>query len=241
MLRKHLLPRRHQTVPPGTTRAFAAAARRHGATYWTHTECQSLLMDTARVTGARTTRGDVRANAVVLAAGAWSDEIAASSGLSLPMEMHALQMLRSTPAPPMLTPVIGVMGRALSLKQLPDGAFLLGGGWPGDVASDRRGYTLRAACVEGNWAAACAILPAVSQQRVERAWCGLEAISADEIPFIGFAPNVDGFVIAVGFSGHGFALAPAVGRAVADLLAGARVPELDGLSPARITQLRSAA
>ncbi len=230
-----------QADPPLTTHAFADAAQRHGAAYWTQTECELLLRNHATVIGAQTTRGEVRANTVVLAAGAWSDEIAASVGLHLPIEMRALQMLRSTPAPLMLTPVVSALGRALSLKQLPDGAFLLGGGWLGDVAPDRRGYTLRAPSVEGNWAAACTILPAVAQQRIARAWCGLEAISADEIPFIGFAPDVESLLLAVGFSGHGFALAPAVGRAVADLLAGQRVPELDALSPARINSLRSTA
>jgi sarcosine oxidase subunit beta len=175
----------------------------------------------------------------VLAAGAWSDELAASISLRLPIRMSALQMLRSTPAPlNMLRPVLGVMGRALSLKQLHDGAFLLGGGWPGDIAPDRRAYMLRETSMEGNWAAACAILPAVGLQKIARAWCGLEAMSADGIPFIGAAPGVNGLTIAAGFTGHGFAIAPAVGRAVADQLAGKPTPELDGLSPARIANMR---
>src|SRR5438105_3335109 len=150
--------------------------------------------------------------------------------------MRALQMIRSTPAPQMLRPVVSAVGRALSLKQLHDGAFLLGGGWPGEATPDRRGYRLNSESLKGNWAAACAILPAVGEQRVDRAWCGLEAMSADGIPFIGFAPGIDNLVLALGFSGHGFALSPAVGRAVADLLAGQRVPELDGLSAGRMAQ-----
>ena len=209
-----------QADPAWTTRAFATAAQRHGATYWTQTECHALLAERGRVVGARTTRGDVQAQTAELAAGAWSDALASTVGLRLPIQMHALQMIRSTSAPQMLRPVVSAVARALSLKQLHDGAFLLGGGWPGDVTPDRRGYILKSQSIEGNWAAACAILPAVGQQRVERAWCGLEAMSADGIPFIGFAPEIDNLVLAVGFTGHGFALAPAVGRAVADLLAG---------------------
>jgi glycine/D-amino acid oxidase-like deaminating enzyme len=41
----------------------------------------------------------------------------------------------------------------------------------------------------------------------------------------------------VGFSGHGFQLSPAVGRAVADLVGGARVPELEPVSTQRIREL----
>ena len=45
---------------------------------------------------------------------------------------------------------------------------------------------------------------------------------------------LEGLTVAVGFSGHGFALAPAVGRCVADQINGHPTPELDGLSPSRM-------
>lgn len=228
-------PEDGQANPALTTRAFAAAAQRHGAEYWQGTETESLLMTGDRVTGARTARGDVQAEAVVLAAGAWSDTLAASVGFTLPVRMQALQMLVSTLAPPgTLRPVIGGISRQLSLKQLPDGSFMLGGGWPGDPTPDRRGYTMRPESEAGNWEAAVGLLPAVGEQRVARKWCGLEAFSVDGIPYIGTVPGIQGLTVAAGFSGHGFAISPAVGRAVADQLIGVPTPELDALSPARI-------
>jgi sarcosine oxidase, subunit beta len=218
-----------------TTRAFAAAAARHGASYWNGTAALSLLVRGEKVIGVQNERGVVQAQHVVLAAGAWSDELAASIGLHLPMRTRALQMILSTPAQPgMLRPVLSALRRSLSLKQLPGGAFLLGGGWLGDPTPDRRSYTLRPGSLEGNWTTACQLLPAVGQQRLARAWCGLEAQSIDDIPFIGKAPGLEGLTIAAGFSGHGFAIAPAVGRAVADQLNGKPTPELDDLSPGRI-------
>jgi sarcosine oxidase, subunit beta len=120
----------------------------------------------------------------------------------------------------------------LSLKQLPSGAFLIGGGWLGELANDDN-YRLRPQNVDGNWKEACAILPAVAQQRIERAWCGLEAMSTDDLPLVGLLPQLDGIALAAGFSGHGFANAPAVGRAVADLIEGKPVAELDGIRPDR--------
>src|SRR5581483_4129060 len=225
-----------QADPPLTTRAFAAAAQRHGATYWQHTGVQHLRVTRQRVTGVETDRGPVEAAQIVLAAGVWSDELAAAAGLFLPIKTLALQMLLSTPAPThLLDPVLGTVGRALSLKQLPNGAFFLGGGWPGDPAPDRLACTTRATSIEGNWQTACAIVPAVAQQKIAQAWCGLEAGSIDGIPFIGPAPEqFANLRLALAFCGHGFAIAPAVGRAVADQLTGHAVPELDGLSPARI-------
>jgi sarcosine oxidase, subunit beta len=222
--------------PPSTARAAATAAQRHGATYRNGVRVAGLIQKGGRVSGVRTVDGEeIYADETVLAAGAWSDEIAASVGIRLPIRTRALQMLLSTPAESqVLKPVISGRGRQLSLKQLPGGEFFLGGGWLGDAKADRSGYTMRQESEDGNWAAATGLLPAVGKQQVGRKWCGLEAISFDEIPFIGRFPGIDGLTIAAGFSGHGFAISPAVGRAIADLTTGKDVPELDGLSPARI-------
>jgi sarcosine oxidase subunit beta len=231
-----------QADPARTTRAFAAAAQRHGARYWEGVECQALLADGDRVVGVRTTRGDVAAGQVVLAAGAWSDLLAAPIGLELPVRPAAYQMLLSTSAPAgLLAPVVSALGQALSLKQLVDGAFLLGGGWPGDVAPDRRGYAMREASVAGGWAAACAIVPAVGEQRLADSWCGLEAECLDGVPLLGPAPGWRGLTLSLGFCGHGFAIAPAVGRALAEQLAGRPAPELSGLDPARMAGFDPAA
>ncbi len=224
-----------QADPALTTRAFAAAAQRHGAIYWTGTSVQSLLLSDKQIRGAQTERETVLAEHVVLAAGAWSDELAASISLHLPIRTLALQMILSTPAPSnTLKPVLSALGRNLSLKQLSNGAFLLGGGWPGDPTPDRRSYKLRPNSIEGNWSTACELLPAVGQQRIDRVWCGLEAQSFDDIPFIGPIQEFDNLTLALGFSGHGFAISPAVGRAVADQINGHPTPELDGLNPSRI-------
>jgi len=224
-----------QADPALTTRAFAAAAQRNGATYWNGTAVLALLIEGERVVGVRTERGEILAEQVVLAAGAWSDEVARTAGLRLPIRTAALQMVLSTPAPQQtLQPVISAVSRMLSLKQLNNGAFLIGGGWQGDPTPERRSYTLRQESVEGNWRTACELLPVVGQQQIVRAWCGLEALSFDDLPFIGPIKGLDGLTVAAGFSGHGFALAPAVGMVVAEQLVGGVTPELDGLEAGRI-------
>ncbi len=223
-----------QADPRLTTRAFANAAQRYGAIYWTRTECLALQRVADRVVGAQTGQGLVQAEQIVLAAGAWSKELASSVGIQLPLRMCALQVLLSTPAPPgVLQPVLSAVGRALSLKQLPDGALLLGGGWLGDPTPDGRSYTLREASQQGNWATACELFPPVRKLRCVGAWGGLQAHSLDDLPFIGSFSGLKGLTLALG-SWYGFALAPAVGSFVADHLAGLPTPELDQLSPDRI-------
>jgi glycine/D-amino acid oxidase-like deaminating enzyme len=227
-----------QADPVLTTRAFASAAQRFGATYWTGTHTSGLLVRNERVVGVQTERGEIQAEHVVLAAGAWSAELAATIGLRLPIRTRALQMILSTPAQSnVLQPVISAVGRVLSLKQLASGAFLLGGGWLGDPTPDRRSYTMRLSGVQGNWTTACELLPVVGEQRIDHSWCGLEGQSIDDFPLIGAMPGLEGLTLAVGFSGHGFALAPAVGRCVADQINGHPTPELDGLSPSRMASL----
>lgn len=229
-------PHDGQADPILTTRAFAKAAQHYGASYWTEVNTSSLLKHNNRIEGAKTERGDVKAAQVILAAGAWSDELANSIGLRLPIRTRALQMILSTSSHTyQLKPVISAVGRTLSLKQVANGGFLLGGGWLGDPSHDRRFYTMRSSSIQGNWATAVELLPVVGEQHIARSWCGLEAQSIDDIPFIGQIPDLSGLTLAVGFSGHGFALAPAVGRCIADQINGFPTPELDALHPARIT------
>lgn len=224
-----------QADPPRTTRAFAQAAQRHGATYQENTPVLALVREGERITGVTTPQGDIQADLLILATGAWSNQLLQPLGLRLPLRPYALQMLLSTPAPSKtLQPVLSAVGRHLSLKQRLDGSYFLGGGWLGNPTPDLNGYMMRQSSIEGNWQTACELLPAVAQQRIARSWCGLEAESFDAIPFIGQAPGFSNLILAVGFSGHGFALSPAIGRAVADLVNGKPVPELDGLRPARM-------
>lgn len=229
-------PSAGQADPARTTRAFADAAQRLGARFWTSTVCHSLVRAANGVAGAHTERGPVRAEQTVLAAGAWSRALALSAGVDLPVRAVALQALRSTPAAPgALVPVLGALGRALSLRQLPGGAFLVGGGWLADV-TPAGSYRLRARGPLGNWATACAVFPALAGQQIERAWGGLQAHVIDDLPLVGGLAARPGLTLALG-SWFGFALAPAIGQSVANLLAGLPAPELDALRPDRLAQL----
>jgi sarcosine oxidase, subunit beta len=224
-----------QADPVLTTRAFAKAAQHHGASYWTGIYTSSLFIHKDHTAGVKTERGELKAEHVILAAGAWSDELAATVGLRLPIRTRAFQMILSTPSPSyQLEPVISAVSRVLSLKQVANGAFLLGGGWLGDPSPDRRSYVMRSTSIQGNWATGGELLPVVGDLQIARSWCGLEAQSFDDIPFIGQVSGLSGLTLAVGFSGHGFALAPAIGRCVADQINGLSTPELEAFNPTRI-------
>ena len=211
--------------PERTTQAFAAAAQRHGATICTGVRVRRLVLNDDRVTGVQTDAGDITAGTVVLAGGAWSTGLAAGIGLDLPIEPMGLQALTTVPAPAALRPVMGSTTRVISLKQLTDGRFLLGGGWPGTFTLDSaRGETL-AENIAANVAEAVAILPAVANAPVERAWLGIEALTRDEVPILGPVDGLDGLILSTGFCGHGFAISPAVGAAIAGHIMSGQFPD----------------
>ena len=116
---------------------------------------------------------------------------------------------------------------------------VVGGGWPGDPTPDGRSYTLRPESRTGNWATACELFPPLRQQQIARAWGGLQAYTFDDLPFIGSFSGLEGLTLALG-SWFGFAVAPAIGRCVADHLAGLPTPELGQLTPDRIAHFDSA-
>jgi len=76
------------------------------------------------------------------------------------------------------------------------------------------------------------LLPALREARIANTWAGYTDSTPDGVPGIGEVPQVPGFILAAGFSGHGFMQSPAVGRAVAEELLQGKA-ELD-LSPYRL-------
>lgn len=66
----------------------------------------------------------------------------------------------------------------------------------------------------------CKLVPALGGVRVVRQWSGLYTITPDAHPILGTVPGIDGYYQAVGFSGHGFMLAPIVGQLLSEMILG---------------------
>jgi len=77
-------------------------------------------------------------------------------------------------------------------------------------------------------------IPQLSDLRVVHAWAGAIDTTPDLIPIISDVATLPGFYVATGFSGHGFALGPAAGELVADMVTGAK-PMMD-ISPYRLSR-----
>ena len=205
-----------------TVQAFATAARRLGARIVEGVGARALVAERRRVVAVeREDGGRQPCDVAIVTAGAWSVILLAALGVRLPLETRPLQMLLTEPAPPALTPVLGGFERKLSLKQLVDGAYLIGGGWPGrivDHATNR--WEVLEDSVKGSLEVASSVYPVLSECALAESWIGLEAFTPDELPILGPVPGIDGLLVAAGFSGHGFALSPVVGDVLARLAHG---------------------
>jgi len=215
-----------------TVRAFATAARRLGARVDEGAGARALVVERGRLTAVE--RDDGRrldCDAAIVAAGAWTGALLSALGVRLPIETRPLQMLLTEPAPAGLAPVLGAFDRRLSLKQLDDGAYLIGGGWPARVTDHvANRYELLDESVKASLETARTVYPPLAGCAVARGWAGLEAFTPDDLPMIGPVPGVEGLVAATGFSGHGFALSPTIGDVLAKLTLGGETKLGPGLA-----------
>ena len=78
-------------------------------------------------------------------------------------------------------------------------------------------------------------VPALEKARVARGWAGLYEISPDHHAILGRIPEVDGLLLANGFSGHGFQHSPAVGKVMAELIVEGEAATID-IRPLSITR-----
>ncbi|MGA9869380.1 MAG: FAD-dependent oxidoreductase [Acetobacteraceae bacterium] len=205
--------------PYRTTLAFKRAAERVGARFAEGAHVTDLIR--AGETWEVRTAGGERYSApiVVNAAGAWAGRIATRLGEPVPLDVIAPMLMITARLPQFLRPVIGATGRPLSFKQYENGTVLIGGGYRGraDLDTNRtdldfRGLALSAQTV---WD----LFPAMRGAGIVRAWAGIEACMADEIPVIGPSSTSPGLFHAFGFSAHGFQLGPVVGAIIAELIA----------------------
>jgi sarcosine oxidase subunit beta len=178
-----------------TTRAFADAARRAGAEFREHTE--------VRVE-------DIDADRILVAANAGARELLDRIGVRLPTANVYPQVLVTQPLDRVVVRhLVGHAGRPLAIKTLPDRSVMITGGRFGrdGIVDDGE--------VEANFADAVVIFPALAEARVERAVADrAESVTRDLLPVVDELAGTN-VVVAAGWSGHGWAIAPVVAECLA--------------------------
>ncbi|MGW2211315.1 NAD(P)/FAD-dependent oxidoreductase [Streptomyces sp. NPDC001781] len=217
--------------PARTASAWAAAARRFGAELHEGVHVHEVLADGegGRVTGVDTTTGRISAPLVVLAAGAWGSTPAAHLGVHVPVVARRIGLAqahlpgagrRGTPAsvPTCIDDTTGSYFR-------PEGTdrFFFGVPSNPDVELGHDVAPLSPQELSSALAAIARRVPAAATARLTGTRAGLDGYTPDKRPVIGPA-GPDGLYLALGFSGGGFKMSPAVAElAAAEILDGQAV------------------
>lgn len=222
-----------------TAQAFSSSARAAGVRVRQATTVTGLLVDGDRVTGVALEDGEtISAATVVIATGVWTRPLLEPCGVDMPIRVAREQIVLIDPGIDS-TAVAGlpVFSDLVSLQYVrPEvgGEILFGNS---DLAhtetADPDSYLNRAteAFVDVTVDKVGTRFPGFPDAAIRSSYAGCYDVTPDWNPVISPGP-LDGLVIAAGFSGHGFKIAPAVGQLVADLVTDGRssdprIPESD--------------
>ncbi|ERI54418.1 D-amino acid oxidase [Pseudomonas sp. EGD-AK9] len=179
-----------------------------------------FIQEGGRIRGVTTADGEIRAERVVLAAGAWSGELLKSLGIDLPVQPVKGQMILYKCAADFLPSMVLAGGRYAIPRR--DGHILVGSTLE-HAGFDKTPTEVALASLKDS---AETLLPALKEAEVVGHWAGLRPGSPEGIPFIGEVPSYPGLWLNCGHYRNGLVLAPASCRLLADLLLG-REPIID--------------
>ena len=191
-----------------------------------------------RTAGSRAGGDREYAGTVILAAGVWSPPLLRTIGVVLPIETELHRVAVLAHGPRQGTPVACIDSVTQTyFRPEAGGAMTLVGAFAGQRGADPD--TAAAATDEDLVPlvqAASRRVPALEDAGIVRGVTGVYDMTPDARPLLGRLAGLDGLIVAAGFSGMGFKIAPAVGEGVAGLIAGAPAGSVD-LAPFRPDRL----
>tara|TARA_R100000541_G_scaffold3004_5_gene9663 strand:+ start:48515 stop:49621 length:1107 start_codon:yes stop_codon:yes gene_type:complete len=190
----------------------AALAKLPNVTIIEHCPVSGFVREGTRIVGVQTAQGEMRADQVVVAAGAWSGNLLATLGLELPVKPMKGQMILFKCAEDFLPSMVLAKRRYAIPRR--DGHILVGSTLE-DVGFDK---TPTEDALESLKATAVDLLPGLADAEVVKHWAGLRPASPDGIPYIGPVPEHDGLWLNCGHFRNGLVLAPASCQLLADLM-----------------------
>jgi D-amino-acid dehydrogenase len=211
---------------------FAEAAVRRGVEIREGVDVRSVVVEGRRATGVTLANGGVeRADAVVLATGPLSLELAKRLGTRLPVQ-PGKGYHRDIPIGPNGVPrlrIACVLNEA-SVFCLPMDTAVR---FAGTMEFSGANRVMRWQRLDQLTRAACPFFPKMGTARPVSEWCGLRPMSMDGMPMIGPLPGVEGVSVATGHGMLGLTLAPVTGQMIANHVTEVADARLEGLSPAR--------
>lgn len=207
-----LSPSEHYLDPQRLVLALAAAAEKAGARIITGEAVSDILAGFDKSRLVRTTDGDYEADAVLLAGGSWTADLAERLDAAIPVSPVRGQMI-SLRGP--ATPLRHILwGEPAYLVPREDGQTFVGAtvekvGFINQT-TDEGIARLRSAAAE--------LVPDLAGAEVIRAWSGLRPATPDGLPILGLLPGHEDVWVATGHYRNGILLAPITGRLMAEAI-----------------------
>ncbi len=207
-----------QIRSPRHLKALISACEKRGVVISAGVEVFDFEMAGRKITAVQTSVGPIVGDRFVVAAGSWSQGIAARLNLKLAVKpMRGQIVLLYTPRPILQRIVewnIEIGHRYLLPRD--DGRLLVGTTME-DVGFDRRN-TVEA--IAGILQFATRLAPALSNATVERSWCGFRPASVDGLPYLGAVPGLENGFVATGHFRHGLWLSTGTAAVMSRLIRG---------------------
>ncbi len=209
-----------------TTSSFINAARRKGVTIKTECAAQSLIIEGGRVKGVETADGTLYADTVVVAIGPWSRILTDPAGIDIPLEVsrHTVLTLRAGEAYNRDLPIVKDLAteNKMYFRPASGGVVLVGTGDHGDPISnpDTMDENVGDDFVLLQGGQVAHRMQSFADASLTDSWVGAYDITPDWNPVLGFVPGIERLMVNFGFSGHGFKLAPAIGKVQAQTALG---------------------
>ena len=202
-------------------------------------EVAAVLRANGNVTGVKLRDGsELHANYVVNSAGAWGPMLARTVGIDLPIDpvMREVFVLQTDSAPEVIYPLT-VFPSGLYLIHEHGNRFMCAKSTDKDpIGFDFAWY--REHFIDNLWQELVEYVPAFDRLKVVGGWAGLYDVNTfDGNALIGEWPELQGFILVNGFSGHGFQQCHAIGRYLAETIRGVDVSlDLSIFSPRRLLE-----
>jgi len=205
-----------------TAQAFATAARAGGARIRQSALVSGLIVKGDTVTGVTLADGsEISAQTVIVATGAWTKPFLARYGIDVPIAVHREQIVLIHPGTDIgRVPVFSDLVSLQYVRPEPGGQILFGNSDLRELEiADPDDYLNRASddFIDLTVDKVGTRFPGFTEAAISGSYAGCYDVTPDWNPVISAGP-LAGLVIAAGFSGHGFKIAPAVGQLIADLV-----------------------
>ena len=225
-----------------TTIAYAQRAKELGVTIYTDTPVRGIQTH-GQIKTVQTPSGSIEGPVLIIAAGPWTHAIGRLIGIDFPYtaSRHKVVTLKTSQPYRMEWPIVKDLTTPdkIYLRSTTDGAVLVGTGDHGDPVDDADILTdqIEDDHVARIYGLITRLIPAFAESEYCAGWTGPYDITPDWNPIVGPVPGVEGVHVMVGFSGHGFKLAPTISESLAQTVLGTlpRIP-IDMYSMTRFSE-----